>query len=157
MLKYFIFIVVFCGLLVTSFVTKNVAETPVVEKPYDMQVVLTVKENYTRYDVYNLALYYADSYGIPYQHMLLTIDGESDFQQYAKGDGGKSLGACQIHSSNKIPTEKRNDPRFCLEWTAQKISSGQARMWTAYRTCVLGEVVIDKNGKRILCHATGTL
>lgn len=157
MLKYFIFIVAVCGLLVTSFVTKNVAESPVVEKPYDMQVVFTVKENYTRYDVYHLAMYYADSYGIPYQDMLLTIDGESDFQQYAKGDGGKSLGACQIHSSNKIPTEKRNDPRFCLEWTAQKMSSGQARMWTAYRTCVLGEVVIDKNGNRILCHATGTL
>lgn len=120
---------IYCGVLriISNFICdKNVAETPVVEKPYDMQVVLTVKENYTRYDVYNLAMYYADSYGIPYRHMLLTIDGESDFQQYAKGDGGKSLGPCQIHSSNKIPTEKRNDPRFCLEWTAQKMSSGLA-------------------------------
>lgn len=145
-----------CGLLVTSLVTKNLAESPTVEKPYDMNVVKTIKDKYDRYDVYNLSMYYADQYGVPYKNMLLTIDGESNFEQYAKGDGGKSLGACQIHQSNKIPDNKRYDPRFCLDWTAQSISNGQGRKWTAYRTCVLKEKVYS-NGKLIQCNATGML
>ena len=156
-MKKIIVTLAFCGLLVTSLVTKNLAESPTVEKPYDMNVVKTIKEKYDWYDVYNLAMYYADQYQVPYRDMLLTIDGESNFEQYAKGDGGKSLGACQIHQSNKIPTDKRYDPRFCLEWTAQKISSGKGRMWTAYRTCVRGEKVFDSKGNQITCNATGTL
>lgn len=143
-------------LLVTCFIGNKEVKAPIVEKPYDLNVVKTIKDNYNRYEVYNLAMYYADINGVPYHNMLITIDGESDFEQYAKGDGGKSLGACQIHQSNKIPTDKRYDPRFCLDFTAKKIASGQGRMWTAYRTCVLNETVIV-NGEKIKCHGTGTL
>lgn len=156
MIKKIISVACILTLLVIPFTFIKNVDAPVVQKPYDMNVVKTIKENYTRYDVYHLAMYYADMNGVPYHDMLVTIDGESDFNQHAKGDGGSSLGACQIHNSNKIPTDKRYDPRFCLDWTAKKIASGHGRMWTAYRTCVLGERVTTKLGV-LTCNATGTL
>lgn len=117
---------------------------------------IPVKVNYTREEVYELAILTAKEYGINIHNLLITIDQESNFEQYAKGDNGASLGACQIHSSNKIPADKRNDPKFCLDWTAKQFISGKARLWTGYRLCVLGEV-ITYNGEILKCTATGTL
>lgn len=135
-------------LLVTYFIPKVEAESPTPDIGY--------KENYTPVEVRQLAIYYADKYNVDTQSMLLTIDAESEFKQYAKGDGGKSKGACQIHDSNGIPTADRNNPRFCLDWTAQKIADGQARLWTGYKICVLHEKIYH-DGKLLKCNSDGNV
>ena len=140
------------SLLSVSFFIGNVEA----EAPQPELQDIPVKENYTRQEVYTLALLTAEKYGINTHNFLITIDQESDFEQYARGDNGASLGACQIHSSNNVPTTKRNDPKFCLDWTARQFISGKSRLWTGYRLCVLNEVIIH-NGKKLECTATGTL
>jgi hypothetical protein len=112
------------------------------------------KTVFTQQEVRELAIYYANTYKVNERAMLLTIDQESSFRQYANGDSGRSKGACQIHDSNKIPTSDRYNPEFCLNWTAQKIAQGQARMWTGYRICVLHEKVYHK-GQLLKCTADG--
>lgn len=135
-------------LLVTYFIPKVEAESPTLDIGY--------KENYTPVEVRQLAIYYADKYNINEQSMLLTIDQESDFDQYAKGDSGKSKGACQIHDSNGVSSADRYNPRFCLDWTAQKIADGQAKMWTGYRICVLHEKIYH-DGKLLKCNSDGNV
>lgn len=117
---------------------------------------IPVKENYTRQEVYTLALLTAQKYGINQHNFLITIDQESNFEQYAKGDNGSSLGACQIHKTNGISSEKRYDPAFCLDWTAKQFVAGKSRLWTGYRLCVLNEIIYHE-GKKLECTATGTL
>lgn len=138
-------------LLVIPFMFKAEAEAPE-QKLQD----ITVKENYTREEVYKLAVLTAKEYGINTHNLLITIDQESNFEQYAKGDSGSSLGACQIHSSNGVSSEKRYDPVFCLDWTAKQFIAGKSRLWTGYRLCVLNETIIH-NGVKLECTATGTL
>ena len=149
--KLLSFVLIFPLLLVSFSFGKVSAEAPE-QKLQD----IPVKVNYTREEVYELAILTAKEYGINIHNLLITIDQESNFEQYAKGDNSASLGACQIHSSNKIPADKRNDPKFCLDWTAKQFISGKARLWTGYRLCVLGEV-ITYNGEILKCTATGTL
>lgn len=149
--KYIALFLIFPLLSVSLFIGKVDAEAP---KP-ELQDI-PVKENYSRQEVYTLALLTAEKYGINTHDFLITIDQESNFEQYAKGDNGASLGACQIHSSNNVPSDKRYDPTFCLEWTAKQFISGKSRLWTGYRLCVLNETIIH-NGKKLECTATGTL
>lgn len=141
----------FSLLSVSLFIGKVNAEAPE-QKLQD----IPVKENYTREEVYELAVLTAKEYGINTHNFLVTIDQESDFEQYAKGDNGSSLGACQIHKTNDISSEKRYDPVFCLDWTAKQFISGKSRLWTGYRLCVLNETIIY-NGVKLKCTATGTL
>jgi hypothetical protein len=149
--KLIALLLIFPLLSVSLFIGKVNAEAPVI-KVQEIQV----KENYTREEVYQIALLTADKYNINRHNFLVTIDQESNFEQYAKGDNGSSLGACQIHSSNNIPSNKRYDPIFCLDWTAKQFISGKSRLWTGYRLCVLNETIIH-NGKRLACNATGTM
>lgn len=147
--KYIALFLIFPLLSVSMFFGKVEAEAPIIEAPI-------VKDNYTREEVYQIALLTADKYNINRHNFLVTIDQESDFEQYAKGDSGSSLGACQIHSSNNIPSNKRYDPIFCLDWTAKQFISGKSRLWTGYRLCVLNETIIH-NGTKLRCTATGTV
>ena len=149
--KYIALLLIFPLLSVSMFTGKVNAEAPVI-KAQEIQV----KDNYTREEVYQIALLTADKYNINRHNFLVTIDQESNFVQYAKGDNGKSLGACQIHDSNGIPSSKRYDPVYCLDWTAKQFISGKSRLWTGYRLCVLDEVIVH-NGKKLECTATGTL
>lgn len=142
-----------CLFISSFFVGTTSAKAPDVIDTPEVTVIIPKKATYTQDEVRVLVKFYADLYGISSVDMMRVVDEESDFLQYAKGDGGHSLGVCQIHSSNKIPDAKRYDPHWCLDWMAGKIANGQGRLWTAYRTCILGEVVRDRNGKQILCHS----
>lgn len=77
----------------------------------------------------------AYKYNISASDLKRTIKGESGWKPTAIGDGGYSIGMCQIHlpSHPSVSREQALDPKFCLEWTAEKFSQGKARMWTAYR------------------------
>jgi len=149
--KYIALMLIFPLLSVSLFIGKVHAEAPNVE----IQEI-KVKDTYTREEVYQIARLTADKYGINRHDLLITIDQESNFVQYAKGDNGASLGACQIHKTNGISSDKRYDPVFCLDWTAKKFISGDARLWTGYRLCVLNETIYH-DGERLKCTATGTL
>lgn len=149
--KYIALFLIFPLLSVSMFFGKVSAEAPE-QKLQD----IPVKENYTREEVYKLAVLTAQEYGIKTHDLLITIDQESNFEQYANGDNGSSLGACQIHKTNGISSDKRYDPVFCLDWTAKQFVAGKSRLWTGYRLCVLNEVIIH-NGERLKCAATGTL
>jgi len=149
--KYIALMLIFPLLSVSMFIGKVNAEAPQIE----IQEI-KVKDTYSREEVYQIASLTADKYGISRHDLLITIDQESDFMQYAKGDNGSSLGACQIHKTNGISSDKRYDPVFCLDWTAKQFVAGKSRLWTGYRLCVLNEVIIH-NGKKLECTATGIL
>lgn len=107
--------------------------------------------------------FYAQKYGIRYEDLYDTIQGESfgstTLQSYArytidhpewgvkKGDRELSFGLCQIHlpAHPDISKAQANDPDFCLEWMAKQFSKGAVRdgacMWTVYalkhKECVI--------------------
>jgi len=149
--KYIALLLIFPLLSVSLFIGKVNAEAPVIKVQE-----IEIKDNYSREEIYQMVILTADKYNINRHNLLITIDQESDFVQYAQGDNKKSLGACQIHDSNGIPSSKRYDPVYCLDWTAKQFVAGKSRLWTGYRLCVLDEVIIH-NGKKLECTATGTL
>lgn len=118
--------------------------------------VAPIKTEWTQKEVRELTDYYADMYGVSSKTMHIIVNGESGYQFDQKGDfyNGQynSFGACQIHLPDhpNISKEQALNPEFCLDWMAQQVKAGRARLWTVYRVCLLNEVIIH-NGKVIPC------
>ena len=138
-IKLAIFIAVVAS---TSFISIARADAPTVPP----------KTSWTIGEVRDLADYYASQYGVSHETMRTVISAESQFQWDLSGDHGTSFGACQIHlpAHPDITKEQALNPDFCLDWTAKNISAGNGRMWTAFRTCILKEIVYSE-GKQIPC------
>jgi soluble lytic murein transglycosylase-like protein len=76
------------------------------------------------------------NYGVSEALMRRIIACESTFNPNAIGDGGYSFGLVQIHLPSwrgTITKEQALDPVFAVDFLAQKLSTGQGRLWTCYR------------------------
>lgn len=116
--------------------------------------VADAKTSWTVDEVKELTNYYADEYGVSRKTMNTIISGESGYIYDLPGDHGTSWGACQIHlpDHTDITKEDAMNPDFCLDWTANQIKQGRARMWTQYRLCILDEKIYHE-GKQLKCTA----
>ena len=56
---------------------------------------------------------------------------------YKQGDREQSYGLAQIHVPvHPVTIEEAIQPTFAVAWLAEKVASGQARIWTCYNTHV---------------------
>lgn len=95
-------------------------------------------------DVPALIKHYASQYKVSAKLMLSIVTCETagtfdpSIQSYvkAKGPNGRedSWGLSQIHlpSWPKITREQAQDPHFALNFLAEKLSKGQAYLWSCY-------------------------
>lgn len=73
--------------------------------------------------------------GLNTELFLATIKCESSWNPTATGDSGKSHGLAQIHSPSH-PTVTRaqaTDPKWAIDWMADRWAKGYAHQWTCYR------------------------
>lgn len=75
---------------------------------------------------------YSDVYGISSSTLLSILRCESQLNPKAIGDYGTSFGIAQIHLPDHPEVTKLEafDPQFAIPWTAQKISTGQIKLWS---------------------------
>lgn len=77
----------------------------------------------------------ASQYEVSARTMKKVINCESRFNKNAIGDGGYSFGLSQIFlpAHPNVTKEQALDPKFAIEFMAEKFSQGKARLWTCYR------------------------
>lgn len=93
----------------------------------------------------------ADRYGVSFEEMNITIDGESDWQPEADNpddsDGG-SWGIVQINIGKdahpEITKEQALNPYFSIEFMAKEFANGNAWKWTCWKARVEKSIPIEK-------------
>jgi soluble lytic murein transglycosylase-like protein len=143
-----VFILVF---MATSQITRVTAEAP--QYSIDKAIAQLHKSEYTKEDIITLIGLYAEEYGVDRYVMQQVVHHESSYKTTAVGDNGYSHGLAQIHlpSHPTITKEQAQDPHFALTFLAKNLKAGRGRMWTAYRLCILNEVIYYK-GERLYCN-----
>ena len=69
--------------------------------------------------------------------LICIAQKESGFNLSAVGDMGKAKGIYQIHTDkHDIDDACAFDFECALNWTAEKIQSGQGYLWTTYQSCL---------------------
>lgn len=77
----------------------------------------------------------AHEYQVSPKLMKKVINCESRYKPNAVGDGGYSFGLSQIYlpAHPNVTKEEALDPKFAIEFMAEKFSQGKARLWTCYK------------------------
>lgn len=147
-----VFILIF---LTTSQITRVKAEAP---QPIVEDAIATLhKSEYTKEDIITLIKLYSEKYDVDRYTMQQVVYHESSYKTTAVGDweNGRynSFGLSQIHlpSHQTITKEQAQDPHFALTFLAKNLKAGKGKMWTAYRLCILNEVIYYK-GERLYCN-----
>lgn len=67
--------------------------------------------------------------------MHKIVSCESSYRVFALGDAGYSRGLVQVHAKYwpDITDEMAYDPEFAIRFLAEKLSTGQGRLWTCHR------------------------
>ncbi len=134
-----------------SQITRVTAEAPQID--IDEAIAQLHKSVYTKEEIITLIGLYAEEYGVDRDVMEQVVSHESSYKTTAVGDNGYSHGLAQIHlpSHPTITKEQAQDPHFALTFLAKNLKAGKGRMWTAYRLCILNEVIYH-NGERLYCN-----
>ncbi len=134
-----------------SQITRVTAEAPQID--IDEAIAQLHKSEYTKEEIITLIGLYAEEYNVDRYVMEQVVYHESSYKTKAVGDNGNSHGLAQIHlpSHQTITKEQAQDPHFALTFLAKNLKAGKGRMWTAYRLCILNEVIYH-NGERLYCN-----
>lgn len=114
---------------------KNASITEVKQVPKPTEVV-SIKKNYSAQDIKALLKDTSVKYGLDYDKLWNTIDGESTFDPYRVGPGGLSVGVAQYILStwlgNCSDKDDRTNPVKALECMGRMWSQGREYEWDAY-------------------------
>lgn len=77
----------------------------------------------------------AEEYGVSAKLITNIVSCESDFNQYALGDGGYSRGLVQIHAKYhpSITDNMAYDEEFAIDFLAKNLAEGKGNLWSCYR------------------------
>ena len=83
----------------------------------------------------DLITFYGAKYNISTKVLHRTIKCESNYKQFAVGDGGTSFGLSQIHlpAHPNITKAQAFDKEFAISYMANEMSKGRASQWTCWR------------------------
>lgn len=88
----------------------------------------------------------ASYYGVSAPLMRGIVKRESNFDQYAVGDHGTSIGLVQIHlpAHTNISRAEAESPVFAINFLAEQLSKGNCKIWS---TCSAAEAALSPPGQ----------
>jgi hypothetical protein len=98
-------------------------------------VLIVVKINCTQDRIKKEVGFIASEYGESAFVMNNIINCESEYNVFARGDGTKIRGLVQTHEGSHPhgTDELAYDPKYPINFLAEKLANGQRYLWTCYR------------------------